>query len=239
MKKNFTILLILTSVYLCNSQTEALFFEQANEFFKYNVTNVGKIDYAKIKKSPGELFYILNNISNLKLEPNPSREASIAYWINVYNLLIIKNVVDNYPIKSVNLVEGFFDKNFLINGSDISLNDIENNLNVITQDAGIHFVLSKASNGDPILYNGAYLPESALYQMSLQVKSAINRPDFLKINKETNIVEFPILFKNYKKDFVTLYFNEIDFVNIFLEKKLNTKMKIGYYKFDWSLNEIN
>ena len=124
MKKNFTILLILTSVYLCNSQTEALFFEQANEFLKYNVTNEGKVDYAKIKKSPGELFYILNNISNLKPEPNPSREASIAYWVNVYNLLTIKNVVDNYPIKSVNFVDGFFDKNFLVNGSDVSLNDI-------------------------------------------------------------------------------------------------------------------
>ena len=75
--------------------------------------------------------------------------------------------------------------------------------------------------------------------MSLQVKSAINKPNFLKINKENDFIEFPYLFEKYKKDFVTMYFNEIDFVNIFLEKKLNTKMKIGHYKFDWSLNNIN
>jgi Protein of unknown function, DUF547 len=237
MTKKSLIAFILFSFVALNAQNQSIFFEQTNEFLKNNLTKEGKINYASIKKSPGGLFYILDNISNIKIDSSLEKESSIAFWINVYNLLIIKSVVENYPIKSVNLVDGFFEKKYLINGDNMSLKDIENNLNEIAQDPGIHFVLSKASNGDPVLYNGAYLPQSALYQITLQVKSAINKPNYIRVNKETNTVEFPLVFKEYKTDFVTTYFNEIDFVNIFLAKKLDNKMKIGYYEFDWSLNE--
>lgn len=231
------VIIVLNSLCSLNAQTEALFFEQTNEFLKNNITKEGKINYGTIKKSPGELFYILDNISNLKIESNLNNESNIAYWINVYNLITIKNVIENYPIKSVNDVSGFFDKTYLINGDNLSLIDIEEKLNFLCKEASIHFVLSKASNGDPILHNGAYLPESALYQMSLQVKSAINKPNFFKVNKNTNVVELPVIFEKYKKDFVTLYFNEIDFVNIFLDKKLDNKMKVTHYTFDWALND--
>ena len=239
MKKIILVVFLLTYFSSLNAQTEALFFEQTNEFLTKNITKDGKINYKSIKKSPGELFYILDNVFKLKLDTDLSNESSIAYWINIYNLLVIKNVVDNYPIKSVNNVPDFFEKSFLINGDNLSLTDIENKLNFICKDPGIHFVLSKASNGDPVLFNGAYLPESSLYQISLQVKSAITKPNFLKVNKDTNVVEFPVVFQKYKKDFVTLYFNEIDFVNIFLEKKLDNKLQISFTKFDWSLNETN
>lgn len=239
MKNIIYIIFFLNCLCSLSAQTEALFFEQTNEFLKNNVTKEGKINYAAIKKSPGELFYILDNISNLKTESNINNESTIAYWINVYNLLVIKNVIENYPIKSVNVVTGFFDKNYLINCENLSLLDIEKKLNSICKEPGIHFVLSKASKGDPILYNGAYLPDSALYQISLQVKSAVNKPNFFKINKKTNVVELPVIFQKYKEDFVTLYYNEIDFVNIFLEKKLDNKMKVVYSNFDWTLNDIN
>lgn len=238
MKNILYIIFFLNTFCSLNAQTEALFFEQTNEFLKNYVTKEGKINYGELKKSPGELIYILGNISKLKTESNINSEHNIAYWINVYNLLIIKNVVDNYPIKSINTVTGFFDKTYLINGDSLSLFDIEKKLNLLCKDPGIHFVLSKASNGDPILYNGAYLPESALYQISLQVKSAINKPAFLKVNKQTNVLELPTIFQNYKEDFVTSYYNEIDFVNIFLEKKLNNKMKVVYANFDWTLNDV-
>lgn len=239
MKNIAYIIILLNSLCSLNAQTKALFFEQTNEFLKNNVTKEGKINYGAIKKSPGELFYILDNISNLKTESNINNESTTAYWINVYNLLIIKNVIENYPIKSVNTVTGFFDKTYLINGDNLSLLDIEKMLNLLCKDPGIHFVLSKASNGDPILYNGAYLPESALYQISLKVKSAVNEPNFLKVNKKMNVVELPVMFEKYNEDFVTLYYNEIDFVNIFLEKKLDNKMKVVYGTFNWTLNDTN
>jgi hypothetical protein len=44
------------------------------------------------------------------------------------------------------------------------------------------------------------------------------------------------MFETYKGDFVTGYFNEIDFINIFLEKRIETTYKVMTRAYDWSLN---
>ncbi len=218
------------------SQTQALFFEQTNEFLKKYVNSEGKINYIDLKKSPGELFYILDNASKLKLE-TAKKEEQIAFWINAYNLLLIRNVLDIYPVKYVNSVPGFYDKKNSIASSELSLNEIVKNLTDLNKDPGLNFVLSNGSNDGAKLLNAAYIPEIIVNQISFQMKSTINRPGFIKINKD-NTLELPKIFEVHKSDFVTTYFNEIDFINIFIDKKLDPKLKITYSNTDLSLNEI-
>ena len=85
--------------------------------------------------------------------------------------------------------------------------------------------------------NSAFMADKVNDQIKQRTTMVINSKDFLKIYKPTNSVELPKIFEWYKKDFVTGYFNELDFVNIFLEKKVDPKMKIMTYSFDWSLNQ--
>ncbi len=238
MKKLFLLAVILGFSSIAQSQTLAQFFEQTNEFLQKNVTPDGKVDYAKLKKSPGELIYILNNIEKLKTEFRDKNEAK-AFWINVYNLEVIKGVLDNYPTKSVNFITGFFkENNFMVANQDLTLDNIENTiLREIFVDPGIHFVLCGGVNGGAPLLNKAYLPETVADQMKEQAKLFINNKNFLKINKETKTVELPKIFEWYQKDFVTNYFNEIDFINLFLDKKIDNKLSVKTYDFDWSLNE--
>ena len=229
----FTLISITTK-----AQTTELFFEQANEFFQKNVTPEGKVDYAKLKKSPGELMYILSNAEKLKTQFD-NKDTAKAFWINIYNLEVIKEVLDNYPLKSVNDIPGFFkENNFLVGGQELTLDDIENTiLREIFVDPGIHFVLTSAALGGAPLMNSAFMADKVNDQIKQRTTMVINSKDFLKIYKPTNSVELPKIFEWYKKDFVTGYFNEIDFVNIFLEKKVDPKMKIMTYSFDWSLNQ--
>ena len=238
MKKLLLLIAVFGFAITTKAQTTELFFEQTNEFLQKNVTPEGKVDYAKLKKSPGELMYILNNAEKLKTQFE-SKDASKAFWINIYNLQVIKGVLDNYPLKSVNDIPGFFkENNFLVGGQELTLDDIENTiLREIFVDAGIHFVLSSAANGGAPLLNAAYLPETVNDQIKARTTMIVNMKDFMKIYKNTNSVELPKPFEWYKKDFVTGYFNELDFVNIFLEKKVDPKMKIMTYSFDWSLNQ--
>ena len=221
-----------------NAQTTDMFFEQANEFFLKNVSPEGKVDYAKLKKSPGELMYILSNVEKLKTQFD-NKETAKAFWINIYNLQVIKGVLDNYPLKSVNDVPAFFkENNFLVGGQELTLDDVENTiLREIFVDPGIHFVLTSAALGGAPLMNTAYMPESVNDQIKQRTTLIINSKDFLKTYKSTNSIELPKIFEWYKKDFVTGYFNELDFVNIFLEKKVDPKMKIMTYSFDWTLNQ--
>ena len=59
----------------------------------------------------------------------------------------------------------------------------------------------------------------------------------MKLDKSAKTVELPKIFDWYKKDFAVNYFNEVDFINIFLEKKIDNKLMIKTYDFDWSLNQ--
>lgn len=238
MKKLILFILVFGISNVTKSQTTELFFEQTNEFLQKNVSLDGKVDYAKLKKSPGELMYILSNAEKIKTQFD-NKDTAKAFWINVYNLEVIKAVIDNYPLKSVNDVPGFFkENNFLIGGQELTLDDIENTiLREIFVDAGIHFVLSSAAVGGSPLLNAAYMPLTVNDQIKQRATLFINGKDFYKTYRATNSIELPKIFEWYKKDFVTGYFNELDFINIFLEKKVDPKMKIMTYSFDWSLNQ--
>lgn len=238
MKHKIVIFLCVIISNITFSQTKTDFFDQVNEFFKDNVTLDGKVKYAAFKKSPGELMYILNNIEKLKLDKE-EKDTKIAFWINAYNLLVIRNVIENYPLKSVKFVTGFFEKKFQIADNEYSLNEIEELLSILMKDPGLHFVLANGTNGGNRLLNSAYLPETVMYQVSYQLKTSINKSGFIKVDKDTKSVELPLIFETHKSDFVTQYYNQIDFLNVFLDKKIDNKSAINFTKFDWSLNEIN
>ena len=220
-----------------NAQTIDLFFEQTDEFLKKHVSEDGKLDYAALKKSPGELLYILSNATKLNTKFEDKNLAK-AFWVNMYNLQLIKGVVDAYPIKSVIDVPGFFKENsFMVGSLELTLDDIENTiLREIFLDPCIHFVLSSAANGGSPMLNGAYRPEKLNDQMKERAKRFINDKKVIRVDTKTKIIEVPKIFEWYKNDFVTYYQNEVDFFNIFLEKKLDNTLKVKAYDFDWSLN---
>ena len=238
MKKIIYLIAFLTFSNVCKSQTVELFFEQTNEFLKKHVSEDGKVDYAKIKKSPGELMYILSQVEHLKTSFT-DKNVSKSFWINIYNLQVIKGVVDNYPLESVMKIEGFFkENNFMVANQELTLDDVENTiLRELFTDPCVHFVLSSAANGGAPLLNAAYLPETVSQQLKDRAKLFINSKTFMKLDKSAKTVELPKIFDWYKKDFAVNYFNEVDFINIFLEKKIDNKLMIKTYDFDWSLNQ--
>jgi Protein of unknown function, DUF547 len=167
---------------------------------KKNVPPEGKIDYATLKKSPGELLYILDNVSkiNTKFE---DKNTSKAFWINIYNLEIIKGVLENYPLKSVNDVPGFFKENtFKTGGSELTLDDVENTiLQQIFLDTCIHFVLNSGANCGAPMLNEAYMPNKVETQMKSQAKKYINNKKVFRVNNGDKTIELPKIFEWIRK----------------------------------------
>lgn len=56
MKKILLLVSFLIITSYSQAQTLNDFFEQTNEFLKKNVSPEGKVNYAQLKKSPGELI---------------------------------------------------------------------------------------------------------------------------------------------------------------------------------------
>lgn len=95
-----------------------------------------------------------------------NRDQQLAYWVNLYNALTVRVVLDHYPVESIRDIDispglfatGPWDKKLIsIEGKDLTLNDIEHRiLRPIWRDPRIHYVVNCASIGCPNLRDRAY-----------------------------------------------------------------------------------
>lgn len=231
----FLFLLLLT--YVGYGQSIDSFFEKADAFLQANVKN-GLVNYAAIKKNPDKLNELINMSSMMQVSKDNSKIYQ-AFYINGYNLHVIKGVVDSYPIKSPLEIEGFFDQiKRNIGGNAVTLNEIENVLlrSNFPDEPRFHFVLVCAGLGCPPIIDEVYLPENLDDQMQKQTKLALNDPNFIRV--KDNKVFLSQIFEWYKEDFIGKDQDEIDFINRYRTQPIDNTLKIGYYPYDWTLNEL-
>jgi hypothetical protein len=95
-----------------------------------------------------------------------NRDQQLAYWVNLYNALTVRVVLDHYPVESIRDIDispglfatGPWDKKLIsIEGENLTLNDIEHRImRPIWRDPRIHYVVNCASIGCPNLRDRAY-----------------------------------------------------------------------------------
>ena len=230
-----TLFLMLT-VFNGFSQENTPFFEKANVFLKAHVSE-GLVDYANIKANETDL----NELMTLAAAFQPSKMESDVYrafWINAYNISVIKGVIDNFPMKSPLDKAGFFNQTtYKLAGKNITLNTIENTiLRGEFNDARFHFVLVCGALGCPPLIGEAYLPDSIEKQLNMQTSLALNSNLFIKINDKKKRVYGSEILKWYKKDFEIEGKSEIDFINSFRDDNIPDNYSLKYFTYNWKLN---
>ena len=209
-------------------------------------SGVNRFDYAAVSKEDfKKLELYLKSLQ--KLDPRSlSRQEQLPYWINFYNALTAKVVLDKFPVDSIREIRfltspfGPWDKNLVrVAGQKLSLNDIEHGiLRPIWQDPRIHFVVNCASIGCPNLAPKAFTADNA---EKLMEQSAI---DFINHKRGVFIDGYVILssiFDWYGSDFganqseilfyLSEYYEGADTPKL-LEKDLNIQ-----YQYDWGLNK--
>lgn len=216
------------------SQTSDQFFDEANAFFNTYVSD-GKVDYAAIHSNSKALQSVLAKAKIFRITPSDQKIYQ-AFWINAYNLSVIKGIIDNYPIKSPLDKKGFFDEvTYDLGGTSITLNDIENKkLRAKFDDPRFHFVLVCGAKGCPPLISKAYRPDELESLLEQQTIKALNDSSFIRVsNNEISLSE---IFKWYKEDFVKDGKTEIDFLNTYRKEKVSKSASVTYYFYDWRLN---
>jgi len=88
---------------------------------------VNRVNYRAAKPAQGALKGYIASLT--AIEPTTlTRDAAMAYWINLYNAKTVDLVLDNYP------VGGFFSRGpwdedaVTVSGRTLSLNDIEHGM---------------------------------------------------------------------------------------------------------------
>jgi len=234
--KPFTLLIALLFVVAGNAQDIETFFSKTNTFLSKHVSN-GKVDYKTINKDQSTLDELLKIAEGISVEVSDAKNYQ-AFWINAYNISVIKGIMDNYPTKSPLDNKGFFDKTtYSLAGKNITLNDIEHKLlRAQFKDARFHFVLVCGAVGCPPLINKAYLPQTLDAQLEKQTKIALNGT-FLKVNTKKKKVEASEIMKWYKEDFTMNGKSEIDFINTYRTEKIPDNYKLSYFAYNWNLNK--
>ncbi|MBP2831769.1 DUF547 domain-containing protein [Aquimarina sp. U1-2] len=234
MKKIITLVFVFM-VYSGFSQKTNDFFAKADNFFKTYVTN-GRVNYSAIKKDTASLNHLIDMAATISISKN-NATAYQAFYINAYNLAVIKGIVDLYPIQSPLDSNGFFDKTtYTLGRKSTTLSDLENKIlrKNFPNEPRFHFVLVCGGLGCPPIISKAYRPETLEKQLQEQTVKALNDPNFIKVKRKK--VALSQIFEWYKEDF-TRNGAEIDFINAFRKEKIPEGTKISYYPYDWSLNQ--
>lgn len=228
----FGLILLMLATKL-NAQNEN-FFNSADAFFAKYVHN-DLVDYKGIKANPDDL-YLLELAIN-KYYPEGVDTTAKAFYINTYNILVIKQIVDNYPVESPQEIPGFFEiTKFKVGSKNLTLNDIENSiLRKEYRDYRLHFALVCGALGCPPLANFAYRPEALDKQLDDQIFKAFNNPNF--IYEKDGKVYLSQIFIWYSEDFGSK--KEIfELINSKRSAQLQGN-SVTYYPYNWNINEIH
>jgi len=111
----------------------------------------GRVDYAGVAKESAKLDRYLSAVAKAGL-PKPAA-ARIGFWVDAYNAIVLRAVLDAKMPAKVLDVKDFFDaKRFTVAGQKVSLNQLEKEvLNPFANDPRTHMVLVCAAVGCPVL----------------------------------------------------------------------------------------
>lgn len=240
MRKNLFALHIFIAICLqASAQDISAFFQTANQFFA-NYVEEGQVKYADIVLNTAKLDELVSFIEANPFEQNDATTKK-AYLINVYNILVIKTAVQNYPISSPQMVTGFFDNvKHNISGNEWTLDQLEKE-HILPEfkDPRLHFVLVCGAVGCPPLISEAYLPDNLDQLIEQQTRYSLNSKEFTRVDEANNKVGLSSIFNWYKNEFEDEAGSVIGFINRFRTKPISENANISYYNYDWMLNDID
>jgi hypothetical protein len=214
----------------------------------------GGVDYRGLAGSRGKLDEYLFRVSRTKASEIQGKKARFAFWINVYNALTLRAVLDhrssspNPSSFSVLNVKGGFWKGYSyeVGGRYLTLDHIEHQImRPKFIDPRLHFAIVCASKGCPDLQARAFTSENLERMLDQGVRLYLAHPRGFQMDRATKTVKISKLFEWFKGDFEKGGYNGVlDFIGRHLhdrQKKVflqthQKDIKIAYLPYSWALN---
>jgi len=215
------------------------------KYVKINADNSHAFDYANVSvNDQSKLGHYLTQLQ--KIDPRDYRKnEQLAYWVNLYNALIIDLVLKHYPLESVKEIgDGFTGPWNLelatVANTPISLNNIEHGiLRPLWQDMRIHYVINCASIGCPDLPKKALSSTHIDAQLNAAAKRFINQKKAIDFGQ--NKLVLSSIYDWFSVDFgasqAMLFKHLIDYADLDLKQQLIQFKNTPEYAYNWKLNE--
>ena len=206
------------------------------------------VAYAKVRRSDRYLLdSYIHDLEGIRIT-RYSRAEQLAYWINLYNALSVKQVLELLPIESLrDLLDGsaaprggpWNEKLVTIEGEGVSLNDIENrSLRPIWHDPRVLYALNRAAVGAPSLLTKAYTAHNLDTLLDQVARTYVNSRRGLSVSGGRLTVSS--LYTWYKDDFGGDDRAVIEHLMVYAEPELREQLaavsEISGEQYDWRLN---
>ncbi len=210
---------------------------------------INRVAYARVRNADGRALSAY--IADLETTPisRYNRDEQLAYWVNLYNALTVKVILDYYPVDTIRDIKispglikfGPWGKKLIsIEDERLSLNDIEHRiLRPIWRDPRIHYAVNCAAIGCPNLQRMAFTAATADALLDTAAREYVNHPRGARFEKGRLIVSS--IYDWFKEDFVNSDGSVIKHLHRYAKSDLaakleNTKKPKGD-EYDWGLND--
>ena len=241
MKLNYIYLAVVLLIHttLFGQDLNKHFLDKVDRFLNTYVED-GRVDYSSIKINNDQLFELTDLLENFDLSTLKDKDAQKAFWINVYNITVIKSVIESYPISSPLDVDGFFNKNkHIIGKMELTLDQIEKEILFgIDRDPRLHFAVVCAAIGCPQIISEAYRINNLNDMLNNRAVHVVNNDYYVRTDTSNKVVFLNEIFKWYRSDFEKENSTVISFINKFRNVNIPSDYSIEYISYDWKLNDV-
>lgn len=213
-----------------------------------NTEGINLVDYPNLTEANLDLLKrYITRMSQINVT-NYNRDEQLAFWLNLYNALIVKIVADYYPIETIqeiNISPGLFSvgpwgaKLVTVSGTQLSLDEIQNRIiRAIWNDPRSHYAINDGTIGGANLSKEAFQGKTINAQLNQAAVQYINSLRGIQVIDGKLVVSK--IYDWYLDDFGGSELDLINHLSLFanqpLQENLQHLSSINSYIYNWHLN---
>ncbi len=203
--------------------------------------NNGYVDYTAISRAP-ELSALTLAVADAELD-DLNQRAKLVFYINAYNLLAVKGIIDGRsPASLLGRANFFRVSQYQIGGEKMSLYALEHERIIPLREPRIHFAIVCASRSCPILRSEAYNATDLDTQLDAAARQFLADSSKNRFVKTQRVAWISSIFKWFRADFeqhsgtlqayLAQYVADPDVAKLLREEAF----ELRFLDYDWSLN---
>jgi Protein of unknown function, DUF547 len=227
----------------------------------------GLVYYRALKADRRRLDGYVSGLASASIA-SASRDEQVAFWLNAYNAIVLKTIVDHYPIGrrsneypagSIRQIPGAFERlSHQIAGKAMTLDQIEQTTLAAFNDPRVFMALGRGANGSGRLRSEAYAPDLLERQLAEAAAECTNHAHCVNVDPANGRMQVSSIFSWRSKEFSEAYAEKAPAVFASrspmeravlalveprltsIEKEFLSKnqFKVEFVPFDWSLNDL-
>jgi hypothetical protein len=227
----------------------------------------GLVYYRALKLERGRFDRYVGSLAEAPIDSG-SREERLAFWLNAYDALVLKTVIDHYPIprvtkeypdRSIRQIPGAFERiQHRVGRRTVTLDQIEQTILAEFNDPRVYLAIGRGAVGSGRLRSEAFTAASVEKQLAESAAECVNRTQCIDIDRANNRVAISSIFSWRSASFADAYATHAEgtFASrspieraaiAFVEPRLlatekeflvRNQFNIVFKPFDWSLNDL-